>query len=331
MTQMDALLAYCRILTFRRICNLIRCRWNYRWSRNGKIRVSHYPVFLSVEPADWCMLHCPQCPVGIRRTDKPHHLLSASLLHKVLAECSGYAHTMLFYFQGEPLLNKQLPALIRQAVQDNLYTIVSTNAQLLDAEMAEQLVCSGLNKIIVSIDGFTQSSYEVYRVGGNLQKALEGLKHINVAKRKYKSQVVIELQCLYLKSNEQEWDWIRKNYRQLGATKLSMKTAQFYDFEEGNQLMPNDNRRSRYKRDTEGRWYRKKTLRNRCYRLWSGCVIDAQGNVLPCCFDKNREHSFGNINNESFRNIWTGKKAVLFRKKLISARIDMAICRNCTE
>jgi MoaA/NifB/PqqE/SkfB family radical SAM enzyme len=60
---------------------------------------------------------------------------------------------MQFYFQGEPLLNTHLPEMISLAHQTGLYTIVSTNAQALTQEMAEALVKSGLNRIIVSIDG----------------------------------------------------------------------------------------------------------------------------------------------------------------------------------
>ena len=268
----------------------------------------------------------------MRQKDKEaRHLLSAELLDKILEECGERLNTLQFYFQGEPLMNRHLPELIMHAKRYGIYTIVSTNAQLLDSKYAEALVQSGLDKIIVSIDGFTQDSYEQYRQGGSLEKALNGLSCLSEAKKRLHSPIKIELQCLYLKSNEDEWAFVRKNYRQLGATRLSMKTAQFYDYEHGNILMPTDNRYCRYKQGRDGLWHRKKPLRNHCFRLWSGCVVDATGQVLPCCFDKDRHYVTGNIIQQSLWQIWTGERIMAFRKRVLRRRKETNICLNCTE
>lgn len=294
----------------------------------GKVCVKHHPTFISIEPANYCMLKCPQCPVGMRNQEDKHgekSLLSIDLCQKVIDDVSKYAHTIIFYFQGEPLLNKHLPEMIGYAHSQKLYTIVSTNALLLSEELANSLQHAGLDKMVVSIDGFTQESYEQYRVGGKLDKALEGLRNARVIPE-------VELQCLLLKSNEKEWGWLRKNYKSLGAHKLSMKSAQFYDFEHGNPLMPSDEKYSRYALGKDGLYHLKKPLRRHCFRLWSGCVIDTKGNVLPCCFDKNQQHGFGQISDtNSLTDIWYSEKAKAFRSAVISHREKIEICQNCTE
>ena len=235
------------------------------------MRVRHLPTFVSVEPANFCQLRCPECPVGLRgerREAKGERgtpllggagggLLTLELFHRILDEVKKHAHTMQFYFQGEPLLNKQLPEMIAMAHQVGLYTIVSTNAQALNRGTAEALVKSGLNRIIVSIDGFSEESYAVYRVGGSLHKALEGLQHLANAKAEHHSRIRIELQMLRLRSNEHEWDWIKKNYKSLGATHLVFKTAQLYNFEYGHPLMPTDERYSRYRKTADGTYMHK--------------------------------------------------------------------------
>ena len=132
------------------------------------------------------------------------------IFHRVLDNVKESAHTMQFYFQGEPLLNKQLPEMIAAAHQVGLYTIVSTNAQALNQPMAEALVKSGLSHVIVSIDGFSEESYAAYRVGGSLHKALEGLLFLRQAKDNWHSPIRIELQVLRLRSNEHEWQWIQR-------------------------------------------------------------------------------------------------------------------------
>lgn len=298
----------------------------------GIVRVAHMPTFLSVEPANYCMLRCPACPVGMRHEQPQALQLSEELLSLLLQECAPYAHTIIFYFQGEPLLHKHLPQLVSMAHRYRLYTIISTNGQLLDADYALRLVQAGINKVIVSIDGFTQQSYEAYRIGGSCQKAMNALHCLRQAKQQLHTDTQIELQCLRLKSNEQEWDIARKHYKEWGADKLVFKTAQFYDYEQGNPLMPTQERYSRYRLGTDGHYHLKRTLHNRCYRLWSGAVMTVEGNILPCCFDKTGNCSFGQLTPDtSLRTIWHSDKANAFRQRLLQQRKDIDICQNCTE
>ena len=258
-------------------------------------------------------------------------LLTMELFHRILDDVKEHAHTMQFYFQGEPLLNKQLPEMIAAAHQVGLYTIVSTNAQALSRSTAEALVKSGLSHIIVSIDGFSEESYAAYRVGGSLHKALEGLQHLANAKAELHSRIRIELQVLRLRSNEHEWDWIKKNYKKLGATHLVFKTAQLYNFEHGHPLMPTDERYSRYKKRADGTYVHKKSSRlSPCKRLWSGCVITTSGDVLPCCYDKDHRHTLGNITTHSLSEIFHSNKANTLRKHILNGHLP-EMCKNCNH
>ena len=262
-----------------------------------------------------------------------------SIFERVLEQVQATAHTMQFYFQGEPLLNKQLPEMIAAAHKAGLYTIVSTNAQSLSQDMANTLVQSGLNRIIVSIDGFSEESYQAYRIGGSLQKALDALRYLANAKRLHKSHIRIELQTLRLKSNEHEWAWIKKNYKKLGATHLVFKTAQLYDFEHGHPLMPTSERYSRYRKTADGTYIHKKSSRlspyclfasSPCKRLWSGCVITTSGDILPCCYDKDHRHTLGNITTQSLVDIFHSKKANALRRCILKGHLP-EMCKNCNH
>ena len=309
------------------------------------MRVRHLPTFVSVEPANFCQLHCPECPVGIASSPNSpiaKRLMTIELFQRILDDVKEHAHTMQFYFQGEPLLNKQLPEMIAAAHQVGLYTIVSTNAQALTRNIAKALVKSELNRIIVSIDGFSEESYAAYRIGGSLHKALEGLQHLANAKAELHSRIRIELQVLRLRSNEHEWDWIKKNYKKLGATHLVFKTAQLYNFEHGHPLMPTDERHSRYRKTAEGTYVHKSSPLHStpytihrafgalCLRLWSGCVITTSGDVLPCCYDKEHKYSLGNLVNQSLMGIFHSKKANALRAKVLKDRNHLPeMCKNC--
>ena len=323
-----------------RITNQLRCWWSYVLSTFGVVRVHHMPTFVSIEPANICQLRCPECPVGMRQyTPDSTHYMPLGVFQYILTQVQTTAHTMQFYFQGEPLLNTHLPEMIALAHQTQLYTIVSTNAQALTQEMAEALVRSGLNRIIVSIDGFSEESYTAYRVGGDLNKALQGLQFLRKAKDVYRSSLRIELQVLRLRTNEHEWEWIRRNYKKLGATHLVFKTAQLYDYKNGHPLMPANERYSRYKKTIDGTYiHKKKTIHHSkfkihnfpCFRLWSGCVITTTGEILPCCYDKGHHYSFGNILSLSLRDIFHSQKANKFRLHVLKSQKSRPnICNNC--
>ncbi len=236
-----------------------------------------------------------------------------------------------FYFQGEPLLCKDLPAMIAKAHQQGIYTIVSTNAQNLTEKLATQLLQAGLDRIIISMDGLTQLTYEKYRVGGKIEKVLKALQVLKQLKKSLHSRIHIELQCLLLRSNEHEWKQLKHSYRHLGADSLTFKTAQFYDYKNGDSLMPTDHKYSRYKMSNNGKYELKHKPKKICSRLFFGCVMDVMGHILPCCFDKNKQFTFGSITDSSFDEIWQSKKACMFRQNVLSDRSHFAICTNCTE
>ncbi len=258
--------------------------------------------------------------------------MSCEVWERVLREVSSYAHTIQFYFQGEPLLNKDLPRMIREAHDAGLYTIVSTNAQAMTRDMAQALVNSGLDRIIVSMDGLTDESYNAYRIGGSLEKCKEALKWLHEAKEKSQQlkaksqQPIIELQVLRLKTNEHEWGEFKRQYKLFGADRLVFKTAQLYDYADGHPLMPTNPQYSRYIQGTDGKYHRRK-LRKGCFRVWSGVVITTNGDVLPCCYDKAHAYAYGNIMDAPLAELFTNEKAMSFRQAAMNE--TPAICKEC--
>lgn len=319
-------------LTKSRFINALRCYGNYALSRLGLVRITHMPVFVSVEPAAVCQLRCPECPVGqgngSGRKNAKARFMPRDMWQRVLTQITPFAHTIQFYFQGEPLLNKDLPLMIREAHEAGLYTIVSTNAQALTPELAEALVRAGLNRIIVSMDGLSEDSYNAYRVGGSLEQCKKALKYLQKAKsgRSFVSFPIIELQVLRLRSNEHEWAEFKKQYKALGADRLVFKTAQLYHYTEGHPLMPSDSRYSRYIQDADGR-FRRRPLSRGCLRVWSGVVITTAGEVLPCCYDKDALHTYGNIMKTPLAELFSNEKALAFRRAALYEQPQ--ICKEC--
>ena len=257
-------------------------------------------------------------------------MMPLEVFRRVLAECRETASVIQFYFQGEPLLNKDLPQMIREAHEAGLYTIVSTNSQAMTPELAEALVQSGLDRIIISMDGLSEASYNAYRIGGSLEKTKSALQYLRAAKNQSPitnhQSPIIELQVLRLRSNEHEWRAFKQQYKLFGADRLVFKTAQLYDYQNGHPLMPTNSKYSRYILGKDGKYHRRK-LRKGCFRVWSGAVITTNGDVLPCCYDKSHAYAYGNIMEKPLRELFTNDKALAFRQAAF--RQTPQICQEC--
>jgi len=323
-----------KYLSIKRIINFLLLRMSYyisfkKYSFNSKL----HPYFISIEPANYCQLQCPECPVGLRvLSQEKHELLKENIAIQVIDQLKDNLIHIIFYFQGEPLLNKDLCTYIKYAHDANIFTSTSTNAQALNSLTAKNLVESGLDKIIISIDGTTQEVYEQYRIGGKLSKAIEGIKFIQEWKLKLKSRSpFIEIQFIVFKTNEHQLSEIYKIAKDLKVNNIVLKTAQLYNYENGNSLLTSLKKYARYKKQKNGQYAIKSKLPNHCWRMWSGGVINTKGELLPCCFDKNASNNFGNISSSSFSTIWHNDKSKIFRNKLLANRKQFDMCKNCTN
>ncbi|HQB68984.1 MAG TPA: radical SAM/SPASM domain-containing protein [Paludibacteraceae bacterium] len=289
------------------------------------------PVSLSIEPTAICQLHCPECVLGSKQLTRSNTLINFDLYKKIIDEAGDNLMYLLLYFQGEPFLSPNIFDMITYANNKNIYTATSTNAQNIDQAVAAKIVKSGLNKIIISLDGVTQKTYETYRVGGKIEKTLQAIESINIEKKLQNSRFpAIELQMIVFRHNQHEIEAFKKMTRKMNVQKVTIKTAQIYNYDEKSELIPTIKKYSRYK-NVNGNWQLKKKLRNRCLRIWQSAVITTDGELLPCCFDKNASFSYGNLKEKSVTALWNSDKAIAFRKQVLSDRKNIDICQNCSE
>ncbi|HEX5002141.1 MAG TPA: SPASM domain-containing protein [Bacteroidia bacterium] len=318
---------------FHKITNATRVVRSYLSSKwTGSNRHSGMPIAISIEPTTACNLRCPECPSGLRSFTRPTGMLEPELFQKVIDELSKELIYLIFYFQGEPYLNTAFLDLVEYASKNGIYTATSTNAHYLNDENAERTVASGLDRLIISIDGTTQEVYEQYRVGGKLDKVIEGTRNIIRWKKKLRSKTPHTIfQFLVVGPNEHQTAEVKKLARELGVDEVAFKTAQIYDFENGSELIPKNAIFSRYRRNEKGLYEIKNPLLNHCWKLWHSCVITWDGKVIPCCFDKDAQYVMGDLNAESFREIWTNEKYQAFRQSVLRSRSEIEMCKNCTE
>lgn len=220
--------------------------------------------------------------------------------------------------------------MVKYANQHKIYTATSTNAHYLTPETCEKIIDSGLNKMIISLDGLDQKTYETYRKGGDLSKVMQGLENMHTAIQKRGEGPHIVIQFIVFKSNEHQIEEVKALKKRFPGIEVKIKSAQFYEFEKGNELMPENQKYSRYKKIGD-KFKIDNELQNSCWRLWSSCVFTWDGKLVPCCFDKDAQHIMGDLQKETFENIWNGNSLNEFRKTVFSDRSQIEICKNCSE
>ncbi|MFB9212469.1 radical SAM/SPASM domain-containing protein [Echinicola jeungdonensis] len=290
------------------------------------------PTALSVEPTTSCNLRCPECPSGLRSFTRATGMLKRDLYEKIIREAAPHLSYLHLYFQGEPFLHPEFLDLVKLADQHKIFTATSTNAHFLNDKTIPRILESGLKQMIVSVDGATQNVYKTYRVGGNLERVNKGIDQL-IKERNARGlqfpQVIF--QFLVTGKNEQEIPAVKEMAKKLQVDELQLKTAQIYGYENGSELIPNNQKYSRYIPVGDGKWKLKKEIRNKCWRMWQGAVVTWDGKVVPCCFDKDARHIMGNLKSTPMKQVWKQPQYQRFRKQLLSDRKQIDICKNCSE
>ncbi|RYY53666.1 MAG: radical SAM protein [Chitinophagaceae bacterium] len=238
-------------LSARRIWNGLRVLGSFYVSKWTRRAVQWgYPVSISFEPTNFCNLRCPECPSGLRAFTRPTGMLQEDFFTRTIDELHRDLLYLVFYFQGEPYLNPSFLDMVKYASSKKIYTATSTNAHYLTDANARRTIESGLDRLIISIDGTTQEVYEQYRVGGQLSKVLEGARNIVKWKKELKSRTpFVVFQFLVVRPNEHQIEEVKKLGREIGVDDVWFKTAQVYDYQnDPNQLIPTIDRFSRYKK-----------------------------------------------------------------------------------
>jgi len=325
-------LHYLKSLSPKRFINALKIFLSYHISKRLKKNYhSGYPIAISIEPTTSCNLRCPECPSGLRSFSRPIGMLAPELNKSIIDQLRKELTYITYYFQGESYLNKDFLSMVGYASKRNIYTATSSNGHYLDDDNCKETIESGLKRLIISIDGTNQSSYEKYRIGGNFNKVIEGTKNIVHWKKKLKSKTpFIVWQFIVFGHNEHEVDDIQKLSKEIGVDHLSIKTAQIYNFESGSDLLPKNPKYSRYIK--KGLSYKiKNGLLSHCWRMWHACVITWDGKIVPCCFDIDGTYQLGGLNNHSFKSIWKGVEYSRFRRLILKSRRNIDICQNCSE
>jgi radical SAM protein with 4Fe4S-binding SPASM domain len=292
-----------------------------------KTSVYGMPPAAGIELTNYCNLSCPECNSGSGLMTRNRGFMSMDLFKKIISELGPYLYNINLYFQGESMMHPQFFTIFGTC--RNIYSTLSTNGHFLSMENAEKIVRSDLSRLIISLDGMDEKTYSLYRLKGDFKTVIDGIKNISEAKQRNASNLKVVIQYLVNRNNEHQITAVRQFANEMSVS-LHLKSMQIINRDSYGSWLPSAGRYSRY-RKAGSEYVIKSNLPDRCARLWFNPVITWDGLVLPCCFDKDADHVMGNMNENSFRDIWNGEKYRLFRKDVNTGRRAILICRNCTS
>lgn len=323
--------------SFSQLLNMLKISSSLAFSLlTRKAHIWGHPVIVHIEPTSLCNLRCPLCPSGNHELTRQRTSLDFEQFKIIVDKLPPTVRMLLLWNQGEPFLVKDFISMIEYAKQKSLYIVTSTNGHFFrKPEEVKKVVASGIDEIIISLDGADQESYQKYRVGGDLEIVKQGVQ--NLARQKNRLQQnkpLLHLQFILMKHNISQKREMITLGKEMGADKLSFKTLQVTSWKEGEDFLPDDPTQTRYQTKSDNGKY--KTRRRRffaddCLRLWYSAVVNCDGQVSPCCFDKDGEYSQGNLLRSDFTSIWKGESFQKFRQSLLDSRLKLEMCQDCTE
>ncbi len=170
----------------------------------GLKRVYGHPVSITIEPTNICNLRCPVCETGANILDRKPQMMTYGEFVKIIDKIGPGANHVMFYYMGEPFLNKDAYRMIRYARDIGLYVMSCTNGEVIDPE---SLYESGINQISFQIGGLTQDTHRIYRVNGNLAKMMENLSsYLEIIRQRGRKPMEnqVELGFIVMRHNEGE-------------------------------------------------------------------------------------------------------------------------------
>jgi len=319
-----------KAITLPRTWNVIKVYAGYFLSLlTRKPYIWGYPPVIMIEPTNICNLQCPLCPSGNGTLKRAKGYMNLATFQNIVDQVHKKSFMIVLWNQGEPLLNKEILQMIRYASDKKMFTLLSTNGNI--KPDTNSLVESGLDSLIISLDGATQETYNKYRINGTLSNVLDFARSIVKSRQILKKKnPLLRWQFLVMKHNEHEIEMIRKMAEEIQVDNLELKTVQIYSKEDIDKFLPQNPRYRRYKIQGDN-FELKAGIPNRCRRIWVNAVINWNGEMSVCCFDKDIDYALGNINDISLITLWKGNAFQKFRTQILLNRKIYPMCINCGE
>ena len=309
-----------------------------------RVELNSFPIYIQLETTNKCNLNCEMCCRNLqnRKTGE----LTFENFKTIIDQ---FPHLLIVSLQGwgEPFLCKDLFKMIEYCDKKGIATGVTTNGTLLNADLIGEIVNSSLDYLTFSIDSATPEKIRNYKDFDTM------IENINLLSEKTKfhgkNEPVLSFSMTLMKENLTDIPSVIRLAKDVGVKFVTVHNVTIYDpLQQGAGYdTPSDaeikeklSEASSFGKSlninveftgyfAKKSFWREKEIEGLCKFVWGSCFISWDGFVYPCChyFD----HSFGNVFEMPFKDIWNGKEYQEFRKQLIKRNLKNTVCQNCEE
>tara|TARA_B100000989_G_scaffold287914_1_gene258052 strand:+ start:25773 stop:26927 length:1155 start_codon:yes stop_codon:yes gene_type:complete len=272
----------------RKITKYIIFRYKFFLAGKKKINLG-YPPYLLIEPVSTCNLRCPFCfQTDKSFTKKPFMgVMDFDFFKKVVDEADNIGvGAITLGSRGEPTLSKKFREMLEYiSAKKNIFELkVNTNGSFLTEDICHSIFKSNVSQIIVSSDHYIKEKYEKLRVGANFDKIVQKVDMLYETRKKYYPDSFTEIRISGI-DNERNLD--REKFYEFWIKRSDHVTAGF-------PLERWDTYKNVIHTD----------INDPCENLWDRMYVWFDGKVNPCDADYKSYLSYGNVKNQSIKEIW---------------------------
>ena len=285
--------------------------------RSVNVKEKILPAIYIIEPTNACNLNCVMCPNANKNTKG---FMDFCLFENIIKQIKDSAKTILLYYRGEPLLHSDLTQMIELCKKrTQARVILSTNATMLTKLISEKLMSSGLDDIILCLDGNSKETYEQIRRNANFDNVQENITNfINLRGNKVKPEILVQLIEMHI--NKHEIDDFKNKWKKIGC-KVLITWLNSWAYQLPKLMTMSDsvnpNRRE---------------IRTHCADLWFKMVIDYKGKVVLCCHDYSEKCIIGDLKKQCIEDIWNSEEIRKLRKLHKERKFSkIKLCKNCID
>ena len=326
--KFDLMPIYITQMSMMKRLNLLKAGMNLVYRRS---QPWSWPINMMIELTNYCNLKCSVCPVGIGNLKRQPEAMEPALFERLMNEVGPYLLTASLWGWGEPLLHPQLSSILRIAQTQKVTTFLSTNGQNLnDEKVLHALANYPPTFLIVALDGITDETNSLYRVGAKVNLALDGIHRLAQMKAERGSELpILHLRYIAMRHNEHELPQLREFAADNQFDILSIRTLAIIDAPDDThlELIPCDERYRAYGYENNKRIKRTDFI---CEKAFTFPAVLADGTIIACDQDYNAQQSYGSIaDGTSFADVWWSRQAAKIRKTIRNNPDEFSFCRNC--
>jgi radical SAM protein with 4Fe4S-binding SPASM domain len=284
------------------------------------------PEILWIEPTNHCNLKCRLCPSAAMLAEQRCHM-PVGEYQRIVRQVRPFCREIWLYGYGESFLHPEIFEMIALTKKQGIRCCISSNFNL-ETTWMPRILHSGVDVLIVALDGLSQDSYARYRVNGRLDLVKRNVESILELRRRENLRVPhVQLQFLVMAHNEHEIPALEAYVRECGADGYDLKSINLRDYVGCEDMLPSNPHFNRYhdRRSASGR-------ASKCSWPWTSMVINSDGSVAVCCnLAHRRQGTIGNAFDQDVLAIWRGSEYRAIRAAMSGLAELPDMCRNCVS